>query len=84
MRKIRFTRSTLLSAVHHEGVLDGMTSEDVAKKTGCGYSDAQVLLALKIFEQLSLVSFDSGRLKVIRGVKKELSDSDIYNKHYFL
>ena len=44
-----------------------------------GYSDAQVLLALKIFEQLSLVSFDSGRLKVIRGVKKELSDSDIYN-----
>ncbi len=82
-KQLTCDRQTLLKIFAYisanEGVLDGMTSEDVAKKTGCGYSDAQVLLALKIFEQLSLVSFDSGRLKVIRGVKKELSDSDIYN-----
>lgn len=63
----------------NENILEGVTAEEVAKKSDCGYSKAQVLLALKIFEQLSLVSFKSGRLKVIRGVKSELTNSEIYN-----
>lgn len=67
----------LLSA--NENNIEGTTAEEVAQKGDLGYSKAQILLALKIFEQLSLVSFDSGRLKVIRGVKSDLNNSEIYN-----
>ena len=37
------------------------------------------MFALKVFEQLSLVSFSDGRLKVKRGVKTDLTNSEIFN-----
>ncbi|MDE5729229.1 MAG: hypothetical protein K2I20_03535, partial [Clostridia bacterium] len=63
----------------NENVVEGATAEEVSKKSNLGFDKTQILLALKIFEQLSLVSFDGGRLKVIRGVKSELTNSEIYN-----
>ncbi|MBD5585038.1 MAG: single-stranded-DNA-specific exonuclease RecJ [Clostridia bacterium] len=58
--------------------LEGYTAEDVAKRNPLG-DKLQVFFALKVFEQLSLISFESGRLEVIRGVKSKLENSPLYN-----
>lgn len=59
--------------------LDGGSAEEVAFKTDCGFEKLQFLFALKVFEQLSLISFTDGRLTVRRGVKTDLSNSALYN-----
>jgi len=83
LKSLTCERQTLLKIFAYfaanENNFDGATAEEVARKSNFGYSSAQVLLALKIFEQLSLVSFESGRLKVIRGVKSDLANSTLYN-----
>ena len=38
----------------------------------------QALFALKVFEQLGLISFEGGKLTVYRGVRTELSNSPLY------
>jgi len=68
---------SVLSA--NEGNIEGATAEEAARKSNFGYSKLQVLFALKVFEQLSLVSFSGGRLKVCRGVKTDLKNSELYN-----
>ena len=60
------------------GNIEGATAEEVARRCELGYSKLQVLFALKVFEQLSLVSFSSGRLKIHRGVKTDLKSSELY------
>ena len=42
-------------------------------------SPLQALFALKVFEQLGLVSFEGGFLSVRRGIKTDLSNSSLYN-----
>lgn len=56
----------------------GNTAEDVAKKNNLGYEQLQIYFALKVFEQLSLVSFDGGKLTIYRGVKTDLNNSELY------
>ena len=63
--------------------------EDV--ETGTGYAHAarvlalpefsvgQVVFALAVFEELGLISLAEGRLRIMRGVKTELTNSGIYN-----
>ena len=37
------------------------------------------VFALEIFRQLSLISFEGGKIEVFRGVKTQLSNSELYN-----
>lgn len=59
--------------------IDGSTAEEVAKKCNYEVSKAQLYFALKVFEQLSLINFEDGRLNVVRGVKSDLKNSELYN-----
>ncbi len=58
--------------------LDGATAEEVATRNGLG-DKIQAFFSLKVFEQLSLITFKSGRLEVLRGVKSKLENSQLYN-----
>ncbi|MGN0814100.1 MAG: single-stranded-DNA-specific exonuclease RecJ [Candidatus Coproplasma sp.] len=59
--------------------LDGATAEEVAEKNPFSVSPVQALFALKVFEQLNLISFKNGKLTVYRGVKTDLALSPLYN-----
>ena len=39
----------------------------------------QYMFAIKVFEQLGLITFENGRLEVNRGVKSKLENSELYN-----
>ena len=43
------------------------------------FSPRELAFALAVFEQLSLVSLENGRVTVNRGVKTELANSELYN-----
>lgn len=58
--------------------LEGANAEEVAKHNGFE-NRVQVFFALKVFEQLSIITFDSGRLEVRRGIKSKLENSPLYN-----
>ena len=56
---------------------EGATAEEVVKRNA--FDDKiQTMFALKVFEQLGLISFDGGRLCVNRGVKSKLDNSELY------
>lgn len=67
----------LISA--NSGNIQGETAAEVAAKNNLGYPETQILFALKVFEQLNLVSFENGRLEIFRGVKSKLENSELYN-----
>lgn len=67
----------VLSA-HSFNVL-GATAEEAAVSNDFGASTEQALFALKVFEELGLISFNGGRLSVARGVKTQLTNSQFYN-----
>ncbi len=58
---------------------EGATAEEVVTKNNFGVSAIQALFAIKVFEQLNLVSFGNSKLTVFRGVKTELTNSPLYN-----
>ncbi len=60
------------------GNLEGCDSYEVALKCG-GYKLSHFVFALEVFRQLSLISFEGGKLNVFRGVKTELTNSELYN-----
>ena len=63
----------------NEENIEGTTAQEVAKKCKLSFSEVQIYFALKVFGQLSLIDFSDGRLKVIRGVKSDLKNSELYN-----
>ncbi len=67
----------ILSA--NEGLIEGANAFAAATSFNFGCGKAQALFALKVFEELKLISFDSGILKVNRGVKTDLKTSRVYN-----
>ncbi len=61
--------------------LHGENGEELTRACGgLGFDEKQFLFALRVFEELGLVSFEGGRLIVYRGVKAELNDSAVYRK----
>lgn len=60
--------------------IEGATAEEVALKNDFGCPVHQALFAIKVFEQLSLISFESGRITVYRGVKTNLLNSSLYSE----
>ena len=63
----------------NSGSIDGVNAEEAAfgLKTNCRVSE--LLFAIKVFEELGLVSFAEGRLVIYRGIKTDLKNSALYN-----
>ena len=59
--------------------IDGSCAEEVAKRNRLGDNILQVYFALKVFEQLALITFENGKLEVRRGLKSKLENSELYN-----
>ncbi len=82
-RRLDCDRETLLciyAALKRDlSLLSGATVEEVAASCkGLGFDENQFVFALKVFEQLGLVSFQEGKLTVYRGVKTDLLESALY------
>lgn len=59
--------------------LVGDSMEEIARGVDAGVPAEQVYFALKVFEELGLISYDSGKINIIRGVKTQLTNSEFYN-----
>lgn len=57
----------------------GDSAEEVAASNDFGVAGEQALFAIKVFEELGLVNFKGGKLNVVRGVKTQLTNSELYN-----
>ena len=57
----------------------GDSAEEVAVNNNFGITAEQALFAIKVFEELGLVNFKGGKLNVMRGVKTQLTNSQLYN-----
>ncbi|MGN0805815.1 MAG: single-stranded-DNA-specific exonuclease RecJ [Candidatus Coproplasma sp.] len=55
------------------------TAEELALGYDFGVSRLQALFAINVFEQLKLLSFEGGKLTVFKGVKTQLTNSELYN-----
>ncbi|MCH5148244.1 MAG: single-stranded-DNA-specific exonuclease RecJ [Clostridiales bacterium] len=67
----------LISA--NERAFDGFTPYDVVKENLSDIDKPQLLFALCVFEELGLITFVDGRLKVNRSQKTKLENSNLYN-----
>lgn len=67
----------ILSA--NSGNIEGASAAEASVKNNFGVPAIQAQFALRVFEQLALVSFEGGKLTVYRGIKTDLSNSDLYN-----
>lgn len=63
----------------NEALIEGANALLAATNFNFGCSKQQALFALKVFEDLKLISFESGAIRVNRGVKTDLKSSFIYN-----
>lgn len=59
--------------------IEGATAAEAAERNRIASTPLQAQFALKVFEQLSLISFEGGKLTVYRGVKTDLSNSPLFN-----
>lgn len=59
--------------------LSASGAEELSTSYDLGVSKVQALFAVKVFEQLNLISFEGGKLTVFRGVKTHLTNSELYN-----
>lgn len=55
------------------------SAEELASSYDFGVTSLQAAFAIKVFEQLGLITFDGGKLTVFRGVKTSLDNSSLYN-----
>ena len=67
----------LISA--NERAFDGFTPYDAVKESLADIEKPQLLFALCVFEELGLITFADGRLKVNRSQKSKLENSKLYN-----
>lgn len=82
LRSLDSDREALVSVFKYVSAnsynLTGDSLEEIARTIGA--EDAkQTLFALKVFEELGLVNFRSGKLSVVRGGKTQLTNSALYN-----
>ena len=62
----------------NRGILKGKSAKEVAKLNEFEFSKPQVMFALCVFEQLSLINFTEGGLQLKRGIKTDLNNSMLY------
>lgn len=65
--------------VSQTGAITGADSGEVALYTDICQSPVQTAFALEVFRQLLLISFEDGKFRLFRGVKTDLSNSELYN-----
>ncbi len=85
LENLDVARESLLeiySALRREvSSLHGGTPEEIANACGgLGFEKRQFIFALRVFEELELVSFSGGRFVVYRGVKADLNNSPMYRR----
>lgn len=82
-KKLSVNREELLSVFKQISAnffrLSATSAEELATSYDFGISQLQALFAIKVFEQLKLISFEGGKLTVFKGVKTQLTNSDLYN-----
>ena len=82
LEMLDISRGGLLGVFAHvsanAGVLVGATAEEVTLSNRLPCSAAQFLFALKVFEELSLLSISEAGTVVYRGIKTELCNSRLY------
>jgi len=59
--------------------LEAVDSGELALKYDLGVAPSHAAFALEVFRQLSLIQYENGRPVVYRGIKTELSKSELYN-----
>lgn len=59
--------------------LVGADSGEIALRNELGFKKPSVVFALEVFKELNLITFEGDKLNVNRGVKTELSNSNLYN-----
>ena len=59
--------------------LSASSAEELASNYDFGVSRQQALFAIKVFEQLKLISFEGGKLTVFKCIKTQLTNSQLYN-----
>lgn len=58
--------------------LDGSSAEEAAINNVWEYDKSFVFFALKVFEQLGLLTFKNGKAEIVRGIKTRLENSELY------
>ncbi len=61
------------------GGISGCDSGEVALKSDFCQSAVQAAFALEVFRQLLLISYEDGKFRLFRGVKTDLTNSELYN-----
>lgn len=83
LKSLDCSREGLLSVFAYlaanAGNIEGATAEEVAFSSKLPFAAGQLLFALKVFEELGLISFDDMHLVVYRGVKTDLKNSALYS-----
>ena len=83
VRRLNTEREALLDLFRYAstmtGAFSGDSAEDFISSFDLNGSLANMYFALKVFEELKLLSFQGGRLTVYKGVKTQLSNSLLYN-----
>lgn len=82
LNELSCERDELLSIFAHfannTGAFEGGTVYEVVKNHSFA-NPLQTAFALSVFVQLGLIAFDSGSLRVNKGVKSKLENSELYN-----
>lgn len=76
----RDTMLTVFRAISANcGRFSGDNAIDASLSVEIGFSSSQILFAIKVFEELGLLSLSGGRLSLMRGLKTQLNNSSLYN-----
>jgi ssDNA-specific exonuclease RecJ len=51
---------------------------ELVEKNDLGTDKLQALFAIKVFEELGLITFENSKLNVIKGKKTQLTNSKLY------
>lgn len=68
----------VFAALRTQPIYGNTYAEALRSCGGLGFAPEQFLFALAVFDDLGLVSFDGGRLRIERGKKTDLNDSIVY------
>lgn len=63
----------------NSGNFNGCDAAETAIINSWNYEKPLVYFAIKVFEQLGIISYANGKLEIVRGVKSKLENSALYN-----
>lgn len=82
LQNVASSREVLLSVFRWVSLnfskIAGASCEEAVRRSEYPFKRLDMLFALKVFEELSLISFEGGALSVYKGVKTDLAKSELY------